>query len=213
MALAHKPGDTRIPIPRTILSHPVVGFDAAHPPPHHRSGSKPIYQSPFTAWFDLNCAIFTRIVILDEEGRLPRPMMLELEGPPCMISDVAQAWNWRPRDAKRFVLELAECGLIADDLAAAIIGKIGRKREKRNPLQRSTRAAILAKTGGRCVYCGIRLTTKRDQPNSFHVDHVLSVRDGATDDPALLVPACASCNQDKGAKTLIEFVAAKPPTP
>lgn len=48
---------------------------------------------------------------------------------------------------------------------------------------------------GRCHWCGVALLFQPDGgPTGYHVDHVLAVCDGGTNDEANLVPACASCN-------------------
>ncbi len=76
----------------------------------------------------------------------------------------------------------------------------------RRSLQPDTREAILLKTGGKCVYCSVILTTRKGQPNSYCADHVLPVAKGGTDDAGNLVPSCASCNAKKGAKTALQFM-------
>lgn len=204
--LAMKPPGVPIWVSKAMTAdHPLISFDAPWPKPHDKQRHS---HMPLSAWMTLSAAIFTEIEVLNDDGCLPHPLVLhlrkELED---YIPDMARLWNWRPRDATPFVLGLAATTLITDELATAIVARIGRSREKRPPISKKTRAAIMAKTSGRCVYCGVPLTTKRDQPNSYHADHLLSVKDGATDDPGLLVPACADCNQKKGAKTFAEFMA------
>jgi 5-methylcytosine-specific restriction endonuclease McrA len=46
---------------------------------------------------------------------------------------------------------------------------------------------------GRCYWCGKRLL-------KYHVDHVIPVALGGSNDPANLVVACPACNQSKNAK-------------
>jgi len=55
---------------------------------------------------------------------------------------------------------------------------------------RRTRAAVLARDGRRCRYCGKWANT---------VDHVVPRARGGTDQPSNLVAACWPCNRDKGA--------------
>jgi hypothetical protein len=62
----------------------------------------------------------------------------------------------------------------------------------RKPLSKRTRFEVFKRDGFRCVYCG---ATPNDGPQ--HVDHVIPVAEGGTDDPANLVTACASCNLGK----------------
>lgn len=102
------------PLAESLMDHPVVGFHARPPKPYDPTSHA---QSPFIAWALLVSAIFTKVVILDESGHLPCPQTLELDAVPCMISDMAAAWNWHRKDAKQFLLELAECGLISDELS------------------------------------------------------------------------------------------------
>jgi 5-methylcytosine-specific restriction endonuclease McrA len=61
------------------------------------------------------------------------------------------------------------------------------------------RARVLAKSNGRCWYCGVVL-----DPIHAHVDHqVARVRGGRGGDN--LVAACKRCNCTKGVKTVDEF--------
>lgn len=69
------------------------------------------------------------------------------------------------------------------------------------PIPADTRASVWDKTGGLCWYCGTRLVPHR----TFHVDHVHPRSDGGTDDLVNLVPACPTCNTDKGALLLETF--------
>jgi len=69
------------------------------------------------------------------------------------------------------------------------------------PIPADTRASVWEKTAGLCWYCGARLIPHR----TFHVDHVRPRSDGGGDDIANLVPACATCNTDKGALRLETF--------
>ena len=61
---------------------------------------------------------------------------------------------------------------------------------------------IYEKTGGRCFYCGQKLvfTAYGDvqHPRGWEVDHVKPRSRGGSDDLKNLVPACISCNRQKG---------------
>lgn len=202
------------PFPGCLMrEHPLICFEARtpkfHRPPDHPRRS---HVAPLMAFSALYAAIFTEVEILDGEGRMPQPVTLHITGPTSFIPDTASVFNWRPRDTKSFIENLAECGLLHSDLAAAIIAKIGSRyrRDKRVPPSKALKAAIMAKTSGRCAYCGVSLTTQRDKPNSFHADHLFPVKKGAANDSALLVPACAACNMKKGAKTFMEFTRDNP---
>ncbi|VXB83319.1 HNH endonuclease [Exiguobacterium sp. 8H] len=71
------------------------------------------------------------------------------------------------------------------------------------------RRAIFEKSGGRCWYCGCRLEEK-----GWHADHFEPIRrnwtDGTCIHPELdteenKVPACGSCNIQKGSLSLESF--------
>lgn len=65
--------------------------------------------------------------------------------------------------------------------------------------RRSTAAYRLGlhqKTGGRCVYCGEPLE------NGWHVDHMIPLAKGGSNELANLAPACGPCNEAKGATPL-----------
>lgn len=69
-------------------------------------------------------------------------------------------------------------------------------RPKRVGLSPRTRFDILTRDGFRCRYCGA------NAPDTvLHVDHVVSRKDGGTDDRANLVTACQDCNLGKGARS------------
>lgn len=55
--------------------------------------------------------------------------------------------------------------------------------------------------GGRCVYCGCKLTTKYR-----HLDHVIPLSRGGTNWISNLAWACPSCNSAKGNKLLEEWL-------
>lgn len=59
-----------------------------------------------------------------------------------------------------------------------------------------SRTAILERWGHACAYCGKHAT---------HLDHVEPLSKGGADVESNIVPACASCNLSKGAKTLAEW--------
>ena len=70
--------------------------------------------------------------------------------------------------------------------------RVRRFRRSDNPTKTKR---IFAKSAGRCHWCSRELVWDgRSQPALFHVDHVIAVRDGGTNDEANLVAACAECN-------------------
>jgi hypothetical protein len=157
----------------------------------------------FEAWMWLNSEDFTSQVI---PGVGDNPVSLEFAG--GWVPNVGLAWNWKPRTAQKWLGDLATSGLISDDLFVALSGAIvTRKKDRvvRDAIPKKTRAAVLAKTSGLCVYCGTRLTTVSGHPNSYEPDHVLPVTLGGSDDIGNLVPSCSRCNSAKRAKTLVAF--------
>lgn len=67
-------------------------------------------------------------------------------------------------------------------------------------LSTRTRFEILKRDGFKCRYCGASA-----MQSVLHVDHVIAIAAGGTDDPANLVASCASCNLGKS-DVPIEFV-------
>ena len=68
-------------------------------------------------------------------------------------------------------------------------------------ISRETRAAVYAKCGGRCGYCGIVLDTIK----AMQVDHIQPKQFRGTDDFENLMPACRSCNNYKTVFSVEEF--------
>lgn len=61
------------------------------------------------------------------------------------------------------------------------------------------RERIIERDNGVCVYCGGRYET-------MHVDHIIPLSRGGTNDDENLVTACPSCNLSKHAKTEQEWL-------
>lgn len=76
---------------------------------------------------------------------------------------------------------------------SATVGQRGRRWS-------DTRAFVLSRDRGNCRYCG---------SPAVHVDHIVPVRAGGSDDPSNLVAACRDCNMRKGCKLFDSFEAAK----
>jgi 5-methylcytosine-specific restriction endonuclease McrA len=80
------------------------------------------------------------------------------------------------------------------------------KEQRVRPFKKSDNpaktAAILAKSGGRCHWCGVtlRIDGKDLHTDSFHVDHVVAVRDGGKNNVENLVASCAQCNHARARK-------------
>jgi hypothetical protein len=68
---------------------------------------------------------------------------------------------------------------------------------------------IFDKSNGKCHWCGVKLIWKGTgvEPNQFHVDHVIGVKDGGTNDESNLVAAGVMCNRKRaglGTMTCLE---------
>jgi 5-methylcytosine-specific restriction endonuclease McrA len=56
---------------------------------------------------------------------------------------------------------------------------------------------------GKCAYCAVSLK------NGYHVDHIVAIANGGSNDPRNLQLACAPCNMSKGASHPIDFARRK----
>jgi hypothetical protein len=70
----------------------------------------------------------------------------------------------------------------------------------------TTRAAIYARDGHACVYCGRGAETGV----VLGLDHVQAREMGGTNLPANLVTACVGCNAAKGVMSVSEFISSLP---
>ncbi len=68
------------------------------------------------------------------------------------------------------------------------------KEPIRKYLTKAIKAIVWNKTDGYCYHCKSRLNPFDD----FHVDHLIPVSRGGTDDIKNLVPSCIACNLSKG---------------
>lgn len=67
---------------------------------------------------------------------------------------------------------------------------------------RKHKAYLIEVQGNRCAYC------KRDLTDVVsHIDHIVPLAKGGTDDLSNLCAACPECNHAKGNKNLSEFLA------
>jgi 5-methylcytosine-specific restriction endonuclease McrA len=80
---------------------------------------------------------------------------------------------------------------------------------------RRVKDVVYAKTGGRCFYCGKKIENEDilDEGGGvvtvrhhWNVDHKIPVSRHGTNAIENLVPACFSCNAEKGTMTDEEFV-------
>lgn len=73
-----------------------------------------------------------------------------------------------------------------------------RRRPRSRTISPSLRFEIFRRDSFACQYCG-----RRAPRVVLHVDHVVSVKDGGTNDPGNLITACSVCNVGKGARSLV----------
>lgn len=70
----------------------------------------------------------------------------------------------------------------------------------------SLRKNLLQRTGGKCFYCGVRLFKKRKGHRAkATIDHYIPKAEGGSNARENLVPACSSCNKEKGRLMPDEF--------
>lgn len=69
----------------------------------------------------------------------------------------------------------------------------------RNSRRKRLRASVVRRWGGRCFYCG------SDPGADLTLDHLVPRSRGGTDSLANLLPACKSCNAEKGSRTFEEY--------
>lgn len=73
---------------------------------------------------------------------------------------------------------------------------------RRRPVSKRRRD-VFVKSAGQCHYCGTTLTLD----GRWHVEHMMPRALGGPDELPNLVASCVPCNQAKGGRTAIEFVA------
>lgn len=62
-------------------------------------------------------------------------------------------------------------------------------------LSKKKKLAVFSRDNGECQYCGKELI--EDKVFDWHVDHVVSVKNGGNNDYSNLMLACAPCNSRK----------------
>lgn len=185
-----------IPMHRSWPSHPVIGLGSSPKP--DRNGVA--YYSRFEAWFWLMTQDF---VSATKTGNL---VCLDRAHRHSWAPNCAETWNWRRKETVEWLARLRDRGLITGALFETLMdGVPDRRGGQRDPVPSSTRTAVLRKTSGKCVYCGVVLSASPGRDDSYQADHVLPVAKGGADDIANLVPSCARCNRLKSAKTLFRF--------
>jgi len=66
----------------------------------------------------------------------------------------------------------------------------------RHPIKNNVKAVVWAKTEGLCYHCRRVLNPFRE----FHIDHLVPLSKGGSDNVENLVPSCATCNLKKGTR-------------
>jgi len=72
---------------------------------------------------------------------------------------------------------------------------------KRISISKRVRFDIFSRDGFTCKYCG-----RQSDVVPLHVDHVLPVCQGGTNDPENLITSCEECNLGKGGKTIPQHI-------
>lgn len=67
----------------------------------------------------------------------------------------------------------------------------------RKPIGKRLRFSIFTRDGFTCRYCG-----KQSDSVTLHVDHIIPVCQGGTNDEENLITACIECNQGKAGRTI-----------
>lgn len=144
------------------------------------------------------------------DGEPVSPSVQAVEG--VTMNKTHQVWVDRPdgsyepwRDAEDEILAMeVAAGLPVKKIAFLHDRSEGAIRSRirklgpgaRKPLPRTTRLLVLERDRYRCRYCYADVSDVRR--NLRHVDHVIAVSNGGTDDISNLVTACRRCNCSKG---------------
>lgn len=74
---------------------------------------------------------------------------------------------------------------------------------------KEVRQKVWELTSGRCTYCDCQLENGGTVGASFVVEHVVPRSCGGPDNIANYVPSCASCNNSKGDRHVLQFIQTK----
>jgi hypothetical protein len=120
---------------------------------------------------------------------------------------LARLWRCNPAKASRILSALVSAGKVSVDE----VGRLIEPRalfilqagstflvNARKSLPAEIRQLIIDRDDNTCVYCG-------EVSGEMHIDHIVPVSRGGSDDPDNLCVACRSCNLSKGAKLLEEW--------
>lgn len=121
---------------------------------------------------------------------------------------VHESPDWWKRNGEKVLAYFVRCSdgrLYSPDLAPIALQRwnsaiSGRQLDVSATEWVRLRAAVFARDGYRCMYCGMK-----DVP--LHADHVLALSRGGASTMENLVTACGGCNTSKGAKPVQEWLA------
>lgn len=71
-------------------------------------------------------------------------------------------------------------------------------KPQRKPISASKRIAVFRRDGFKCSYCG-------NSPEVLHLDHIVPLAKGGTDEISNLTVCCARCNSKKRTKSVKQF--------
>lgn len=72
---------------------------------------------------------------------------------------------------------------------------------KRKTISKKTREQVRQDQGVECHYCSRKTTTR-----NRHLDHIVPVESGGTNDPDNLVVSCKACNARKSKKPYYQYI-------
>jgi len=109
------------------------------------------------------------------------------------LNEYSRKWSAKNRD-KRKLYEQNWRANNPDKVRAIGHNQRARKHSAKGTHTASDIRAIYAHQNGRCYYCGQKVG------EDYHVDHVVPLSRGGTNDPSNLVIACTHCNLSKNDK-------------
>ena len=85
--------------------------------------------------------------------------------------------------------------------------RLKQRHGEHNPKSPEVRAKVLSLTDGKCAYCGSEISDQQgDGTGTFAVEHVVPKSCGGPDHLTNFVPACSSCNSQKSAGHVLDFI-------
>lgn len=160
-------------------------------------------KQPYMKFFASDWLVITRALTPSEAGVLIKLISMMHESGPLEDDNRILA---RPCGCSTYAFGKAKDALLKERLLTKILGNLWSPvidrwtiMAGRQPLSSSIRTFVFERDGKTCAYCG---ATDGD----FHIDHVIPVALGGTNDLENLRVACSTCNLSKGAKSLEEWL-------